>query len=113
MGHLLSAAAAEQNILDAWQRTLDRSHAEHIPAPEGERFRSELLRNLAAISTALRTMEWTPQPLRKATIPKVDGTRTLHIPTVADRIAERALAACSLEPSIIDSNPTAMPSGPV
>nr|WP_300500100.1 hypothetical protein [uncultured Rhodococcus sp.] len=65
MGHLLSAAAAEQNILDAWQRTLDRSHAEHIPAPEVERFRSELLRNLAAISTALRTMEWTP-PSRQA-----------------------------------------------
>lgn len=92
MGRLLAAVAAEQNVLEAWQRTLDRLPAEPILIPEVENFRADLLRNLTEISTALRSAEWTPKSLRTTTIAKADGTRTLRIPSVADRVAERAIA---------------------
>lgn len=92
MGRLLAAVAAEQNVLEAWQRTLDRLPAEPILIPEVENFRADLLSNLTEISTALRSAEWTPKSLRTTTIAKADGTRTLRIPSVADRVAERAIA---------------------
>ncbi|MGW5317332.1 CRISPR-associated endonuclease Cas1 [Nocardia thailandica] len=57
-------------------------------------FRSALLRHLGSIGAALRDGTWTPGPLRRAAIPKKDGgERVLHIPPLADRVAERAIAA--------------------
>lgn len=92
MGTLLSAAATEQNVVDAWQRTLDRLPSEPVLTPEVDAFRADLLSNLATISSGLREMTWDPRPLRRVVIPKTGGSRTLHVPTLADRITERAIA---------------------
>lgn len=82
-------------MLDAWQKTLDAAPDEPVPTPELDTFRGELLANLAAISTSIREVTWTPTPPRVITIAKNDSSsrRTLHLPTLVDRITERAVAA--------------------
>lgn len=94
MGYLAEAICAEQNVLDAWNTTLERLSSEPTQLREVTRFRANLLENLSRISGSLRDGSWQPGPLRSVPIPKADGgTRMLRIPSLADRVAERAVAS--------------------
>lgn len=94
MGRVLTEAAAQQNVLDAWQTTKSRLAWEPAPNAEIQAFTTNLLAHLTAISSSLRDRSWMPQPLRHIEIAtQSGGTRVLGIPTVVDRVTERALAA--------------------
>lgn len=94
MGTILDAAADEQNVLDAWNVTRSRFMWEPAPRLEVEDFAANLLSNLTSISVSLRDCSWKPMPLRRVEIPKrTGGTRILGIPTLVDRVTERALGS--------------------
>ncbi|WP_328439990.1 CRISPR-associated endonuclease Cas1 [Nocardia puris] len=94
VGALLAGITADSNLLEAWNVTLSRLPEEPVPHEEVARFTGDLLANLAEIGSALRDGAWQPGPLRRAAVPKRDGgQRILHIPPLADRVAERAIAA--------------------
>ncbi len=94
MGRILAEAAAQQNVLDAWNTTKSRLAWEPASRAEVQAFTVDLLAHLTAISSHLENRSWTPQPLRRVDIPKSSGgTRTLGTPSLVDRVTERALAA--------------------
>lgn len=94
MAELLERCAHPSVVLEAWNTTQARLSSEPVPRPEVEKFTANLLGNLALISASLADGTWQPGPLRRAEIPKSEGgIRVLHVPTLADRVAERALLA--------------------
>lgn len=94
MGRLLTEAASQQSVLDAWTTTKSRLNWEPAPNTEVQSFTTDLLAHLAEISSSLRNRSWEPRPLWHVEVPKPSGgTRTLGIPTLVDRVTERALAA--------------------
>lgn len=91
MGTIADAIASEANVLAAWNTSVDRMDDGWVPA-EFDAFSEHLLVNLARLSDELAGGRWTPEPTRRAAIPKPDGTvRILNIPPLRDRVAERAI----------------------
>jgi CRISPR-associated protein Cas1 len=88
---LLERVASESVLLAAWIHVRDVSgsgpHAEASAA-----FEEGIGRRIAEISDELRAGTWRPQPTRRVTIPKSDGgRRVLAIPSIRDRVVERAI----------------------
>ena len=75
-----------------------RAHGGTAPGVDGRRPADVTDRDLRAISESMRQGTYAPHALRECRIPKRSGgTRTLQIPTIDDRIVERALLTI-LEP---------------
>jgi CRISP-associated protein Cas1 len=91
---LMARIVSDAEIHRAWERVRDNSFASETAPKEVLRFEAELARNLGRIQEALRGGTWRPSTPRRVRIPKDDGSlRTLHIPSVGDRIVERAIAS--------------------
>jgi len=89
---LFARAFTQQALLDAWQEVRDRALADGQPDAEVENFERDAARRLSDLSTRLGAGEWQPEPARRIEIPKASGgVRRLAVPTVADRVVERAL----------------------
>ncbi|WFG44174.1 CRISPR-associated endonuclease Cas1 [Pseudonocardia alni] len=94
MGELLRRVVDQQNLLDAWETTVDRMADEPAPRAETAAFAADLLANLTGLHTRLLDGTWSPSPVRRVAVPKADGRdRVLGVPTIPDRIVERAIAA--------------------
>jgi CRISPR-associated protein Cas1 len=92
MGLLFAKAFAQQALVDAWQEVRDRAMADGQPDAEVQEFERDALRRLGELAARLATGEWEPEPARRVEIPKASGgVRRLAVPTVADRVVERAL----------------------
>lgn len=93
MGELMRRICREDNLLAAWKATEASRPVEPAPAGEFEAFAERVLDNLADIERRLTDLSWRPGSLRKVEIPKADGRgkRLLEIPSVSDRVAERAV----------------------
>jgi len=100
MGVLYARAFTQQALLDAWDQVRDAALADGRPDREVDVFENDAARRVMELSTALELGEWQPQPAFRIEIPKPSGgTRKLTIPTLADRVVERALLAV-LDPVI-------------
>ncbi len=88
---LLEQIADEDNLQRAWLTVLDNDLADGELSRAGERFSKDADERLASISRLLLTEQWQPQPLFEVVLPDDDG-RELHIPSIPDRIVERAIA---------------------
>lgn len=88
---LMREMAAPETLHQAW-RTVRRNRGEsRIDAADLERFERDLPASLERLGRELRTETYLPPGLRRATLPKPDGTqRELRIPAIEDRIAQRA-----------------------
>src|SRR5436309_2878948 len=92
VGELLDRAFTEQRLLDAWRAVRDAALADGEAGPEVERFEPAVARHLSELAEALRDGTFQPHPVVRAEIAKqTGGVRKLAVPTLTDRIVERAL----------------------
>jgi retron-type reverse transcriptase len=94
MGELLDRAFAEQRLLDAWEEVRDSALADGEGGPEVDRFEAAAARHVSQLAEALRTGTFEPHPVVRVEMAKKGGgVRKLAVPSLADRIVERALLA--------------------
>ncbi len=80
------------NLCDAWERVADNRGAPGVDRVSIRRFARRWEENLRRLQELVRTRRYRPSRLRRIAIPKRGGgQRLLSIPTVADRILQRAL----------------------
>ncbi len=92
MGVLLARCSSQRALLEAWADTRSRLSADGLERPEVLAFEGVAARTLAEVSDALRDGRWRPHPVARVAIPKPGGgLRTLGIPSLEDRIVERAV----------------------
>lgn len=94
MGELLARAARQQALLDAWEEIHDDARDNARLDVRYEEFERHAARRLAELSDALLTGTWRPHPVNPVRIPKPGGgLRKLAVPTLEDRIVEKAVLA--------------------
>lgn len=94
MGEMFERAFAEQRLLDAWSEARDAALAGGDAGPEVERFEAAAARHVSELAAALAGGGYEPQPVIRVEIAKSGGgTRRLAVPSLRDRIVERALLA--------------------
>lgn len=100
MGEMFERAFTEQRLLDAWGEVRDSALADGGAGPEVERFEAAAARHVSELAEALAGGTFEPQPVVRVEIAKSGGrVRRLAVPSLRDRIAERALLA-ELDPVI-------------
>ena len=90
LAHLLTP----EFLTETWGM-MNRRAASGIDGESTEQFESELKQRVEEICTQLRAGAYRAPPVRRVEIPKgpgKTGTRPLGIPTVADRLLQRAVA---------------------
>src|SRR5258708_33300567 len=92
MGEMFERAFAEQRLLDAWQEAREAALADGDAGAAVEEFEAAAARNIGEIAGALADGTFEPQPVVRVEVAKPGGgTRKLSIPSLRDRIVERAL----------------------
>ena len=82
-----------ENLSTAWKRVKRNKGASGIDGMTVEDFPAFAREHWPRIATAIREGNYRPAPVRRAWIPKPDGTmRPLGIPTVLDRVIQQAFA---------------------
>ncbi len=91
MNSLMSQIVDEENLYAAWQRIRANQGGPGVDAMHLADFEARLPTHLTQLATALQDESYLPLGLRRVTIPKKSGgQRELAIPTVTDRVAQRA-----------------------
>ena len=82
-----------EGLAGAWQMVLVRDARDGLLQRQTRLIAGDLDRFLAELSASLREGTYLPAPLLRADIPKrtPGQTRILHIPTIRDRVVERAV----------------------
>ena len=82
-----------EGLASAWQMVLVRDARDGLLQRQTRLIAGDLDRFLAELSASLREGTYLPAPLLRADIPKrtPGQTRVLHIPTIRDRVVERAV----------------------
>lgn len=89
---LIDKVYTPKNLWAAWAKSARNGGAPGVDGITIERYEKDVEANLARLSEQLRTGAYQPRPIRRAHIPKPDGTtRPLGIPTVGDRIVQGAV----------------------
>lgn len=90
---LFDKVFAERNLWTALQRVAENDGAPGVDHVTVTEFASQLPENLWQLSDALKDGTYRPQAIRRVQIPKpgTNETRPLGIPTVRDRIVQRAI----------------------
>jgi RNA-directed DNA polymerase len=90
---------SKQLVWEAYERVKRNKGAAGVDGQSVEEFEKDLRNNLYRIWNRMSSGTYFPPPVRAVEIPKPHGggTRTLGVPTVADRIAQ-TVAALTLEP---------------
>lgn len=89
---LFMEVTSKPQLLRAWRKVRANRGAAGIDAITIRRFERNLDLNLGELSRNLRSRSYEPAPSRYVEIPKSDGRRReLGIPTVRDRVAQRAV----------------------
>jgi retron-type reverse transcriptase len=91
MGKLLDRVASEQTLLEAWDDVHENAMDGGDPSEAIEDFAREAASNIARISDGLIDGSWTPKPVVHFQVPKKGGKRNLGIPSIEDRIVDRAV----------------------
>jgi group II intron reverse transcriptase/maturase len=86
-------AVAGYEVWRAWEQVRDNKGAPGADGQSVAAFEERLEDNLHRIWNRMSSGTWFPPPVRAAVIPKAGGgTRTLGVPTVADRVAQAVAA---------------------
>lgn len=87
---VLDAMARESVVWSAWARVAGGSGMAGVDGVTVESFGRTLERRLDELTALLRTRTYIPQPLRPLTLKRGGKERSLGLPTVRDRVAQRA-----------------------
>jgi group II intron reverse transcriptase/maturase len=88
LAHLLTP----EFLLETWKQ-MNRRGAGGVDGETIGEFEQDLETRIAGLHTRLKAKQYRPPPVRRVEIAKSDGkTRPLGIPTVEDRLAQRAVA---------------------
>src|SRR5687767_13930528 len=87
LAHLLTP----EFLLETWKQ-MNRKGASGVDGETTKEFESELETRVEKLCTRLKAKQYRPPPVRRVEIPKGNGTRPLGIPTVEDRLLQRAVA---------------------
>lgn len=94
MGILLDRVADPVELADAWKRVLGNDAEDERLSAGVRRFAADADAQLAQLAAELVSGDYRPRSLTEISIPKDDGgERILHVPTVRDRVVERAVLA--------------------
>ena len=90
---LIDKVFAERNLRAAFQQVAKNDGAAGVDHETVQAFERQLTETIRWLSEKLRTGTYTPQPIRRAHIPKpgTNETRPLGIPTVRDRVVQAAM----------------------
>lgn len=93
MSELLEKILSRENMNEAYKRVKGNKGAGGVDNMEIEDLPEYIRGNWNSIKEQIRTREYKPQPVRRAEIPKPDGSkRKLGIPTVMDRVIQQSIA---------------------
>jgi len=93
-GPLYKQVYTDDVLTEAWRRVRTGTDQAGVDGVTGAQFQARLFANLKALQATLRQRRYQPQPVKRITIPKSDGTRRpLGILAVSDRIVQRAMLA--------------------
>jgi len=81
-------------VWEAWEKVKDNKGAPGVDGCSIEDFEADLKNQLYKIWNRMSSGSYFPPPVRAVEIPKShgEGTRTLGVPTVADRVAQTVVA---------------------
>jgi len=89
---LIDKVYSPKNLWSAWAKSARNKGAPGVDGITVDRYADGVEANLAHLSEQLKAGTYQPQPIRRAHIPKTDGTtRPLGIPTVRDRVVQGAI----------------------
>jgi RNA-directed DNA polymerase len=80
-------------VWEAWQQVRANKGAPGVDGQSIAAFEERLEDNLYRVWNRMSSGTWFPPPVRAVEIPKAGGTRTLGVPTVADRVAQTVAAS--------------------
>ena len=94
-------AIPKRMVWEAWRQVKANKGAPGVDGQALEEFEADLEGNLYKIWNGMSSGTWFPPPVRAVEIPKPhgDGVRVLGVPTIADRVAQTAVAMY-LEPLV-------------
>ena len=93
MSELLEKILSRNNMNEAYKRVKAKKGACGVDDMEIEDLPEYIRENWDSIKEQIRERKYKPQPVRRAEIPKPDGSkRKLGIPTVMDRVIQQAIA---------------------
>lgn len=93
MSELLEKILSRNNMNEAYKRVKTKNGAGGVDDMEIEDLPEYIRENWDSIKEQIRERKYKPQPVRRAEIPKPDGSkRKLGIPTVMDRVIQQAIA---------------------
>jgi retron-type reverse transcriptase len=79
-------------LIETWKQ-MNRKGASGVDGETTKEFESDLEARVLRLCERLKARQYRPPPVRRVEIPKGDGrTRPLGIPTVEDRLMQRAVA---------------------
>lgn len=93
MSELLEKILSRENMNEAYKRVKANNGAGGVDDMEIEDLPEYIRENWDGIKEQIRTRKYKPQPVRRAEIPKPDGSkRNLGIPSVMDRVIQQSIA---------------------
>lgn len=93
MSELLEKILSRNNMNEAYKRVKAKNGAGGVDDMEIEDLPEYIRENWDSIKEQIRERKYKPHPVRRAEIPKPDGSkRKLGIPTVMDRVIQQAIA---------------------
>ena len=90
----LARVASPDQLAAAWEDVLAADRADGVLGPGVARFAPDAGQHLAEVAIQLAADIYQPGQLTPVALPRPDGqTRLLHVPSVRDRVVERAILA--------------------
>jgi hypothetical protein len=106
MGEMFERAFTEQRLLDAWDDVRTAALADGDGGPEAERFEAAAAQLVSEMAQALADGTFEPQPVVRVEIAKPGGgVRRLAVPSLRDRVVERALSRSPRTPGPDPTSP--------
>src|SRR5699024_807685 len=103
---LLERMLARDNLQRAWKRVKANRGAAGMDGLDIAQTGAHLKTTWPTIREQLRNGHYRPQPVRRVSIPKANGSqRQLGIPTVTDRLIQQALLQCASMLDLLDTRP--------